>query len=178
MYNEGNYCVVDRKQAYRYEFEQMRVCAAVCAVFSDPWNTLLAWARESKNAQVLKGVAADIELVLKDIGSTKDWYKMAYGKLCAAKKADKKMPAMFVRRMALIGEYARRRNALTMMRLADAAGKSFMAAYTDSLLLKGVDSDATVASLSDAEQGLVLEVESRARVVVLAKICIYCARQR
>ena len=81
VYNEGNYCVVDRKQAYRYEFEQMRVCAAVCAVFSDPWNTLLAWARESKNAQVLKGVQADVDLMRNDHDSLKKGklYKITYG---------------------------------------------------------------------------------------------------
>lgn len=172
VYTEGNHCVVDRKQAYRYELEAMQDLAAVHAVFSDPWNTLLRWARESNNVKVLKGVQADVDSMRNDHDSLKKGtlYKITYGKLCAAKKADRKMPDLFVRRMALIGEYARRRNALKMMKLAVAAGQSFMAAYTDSLLLRGVDAEATATSMSDTANGLVLKVESRAKVVVLAKI--------
>ena len=99
VYTEDNYCVIDRKQAYRYELEAMQDLAAVHAVFSNPWNTLPRWARESNNAKVLKGVQADVDLMRNDHDSLKKGtlYKITYGKLCAAKKADRKMPDLFVR---------------------------------------------------------------------------------
>lgn len=177
IHDDGVFCVVDRKAAYRFQLEQMVECPAAQRVFSDPAKTLLEWSSASENTRLSSGVRADVELLLGDgvpeaerARRLKSWYKMAYGKLCNAVKADKNMPSELVARMKLVGELVRRRNAVILMDHARDMRDNFMAAYTDSVLLKGVDPSATAAAMSAKGRGQVWEVECVAKVVVLAKI--------
>lgn len=171
------FCVVDRKAAYCEEFGQMPEYPDVHSVFSDPKNTLLEWSAGSKNARLSDGVRADVALLFGDAvpeaqrsKHLKGWYKKAYGKLCNAVKADKKMPSRLVALLKLVGELVRRRNAVILMDHARDMRDNFMAAYTDSLLLRGVDPAAAVEAMTAKDRGQGWEVECVAKVVVLAKI--------
>jgi hypothetical protein len=177
VYDGRVFCVVDRKAAYRYQLEHMEECPAAQSVFSRPKEMLMEWSAASKNDRLSSGVRADVELLLGDgvpaeerVRRLKSWYKMAYGKLCNGKKADKRMPAEIVDRLKAVGELVRRRNAVILMDHARDMQNNFMAAYTDSVLLKGVDPAATAAAMSAKGRGQVWEVECVAKVVVLAKI--------
>ena len=171
------HCVVDRKAAYRFQLEHMVECPAAQRVFSDPAKTLLEWSAASNNARLTSGVGADVALLFGDAvpealkaKHVKECYKTAYGKICNAVKADPEMSVELVQHMKLVGELVRRRNAVILMDHAQRMQGSFMAAYTDSLLLRGVDPQATAAAMSIANKGQVWVVESVATVVVLAKI--------
>ena len=177
VYDGSVFCVVDRKAAYRYQLEHMKECPAAQSVFSRPKEMLTMWSAASKNDRLSSGVRADVELLLGDgvpaekrARQLKSLYKMAYGKLCNGKKADKRMPEEIVKRLKVVGELVRRRNAVILMDHAKAMQGSFMAAYTDSVLLKGVDPAATATAMSAEGRGQVWEVECVAKVVVLAKI--------
>lgn len=177
VYDGSVFCVVDRKAAYRYQLEHMEECPAAQRVFSDPAKTLLEWSAVSENARLSSGVRADVELLFGEslpeaqrAKHNKGVYKMAYGKLCNGKKADKRMPEEIVERLKVVGELVRRRNAVILMDHAKAMQQSFMAAFTDSVLLKGVDPNDTASAMSAHGHGQVWEVECVAKVVVLAKI--------
>lgn len=177
VHDGDDFFVVDRKAAYRFQLEHMVECPAAQRVFSDPKNTLLEWSAASKNARLKSGVRADVELLFGESvpeaqrrKHLKDWYKMAYGKLCNAVKADKNMPSELVALLKLVGELVRRRNAVILMDHARDMRDNFMAAYTDSLLLRGVDPAAAVEAMTAKDRGQVWEVECVAKVVVLAKI--------
>ena len=177
VYDGSVFCVVDRKAAYRYQLEHMKECPAAQSVFSRPKKMLMEWSAASENDRLSSGVRADVELLLGDgvpaeerARRLKSWYKMAYGKLCNGKKADKRMPAEIVDRLKTVGELVRRRNAVILMNHAEAMQQSFMAAFTDSVLLKGVDPSSTALAMSAHGHGQVWEVECVAKLVVLAKI--------
>ena len=171
------FCVVDRKAAYRYQLEHMPECPAAQRVFSEPRKTLLEWSVANKNARVTSGVRADVNLLFGDSVPEaqrkrffKDLYKMMYGKLCNAVKADKNMPAELVALMTLVGELVRRRNAVILMNHARDMKENFMAAFTDSVLLRGVDPAAAVVAMTAKGRGQVWEVECVAKIVVLARV--------
>ena len=176
--DEGHgFCVVDRKAAYRHQLEQMPECPAAQQVFSAPKKTLLEWSAGNKNARLTSGVRADVALLFGDSVPEAErkrlfklLYKMMYGKLCNAVKADKNMPSGPVALLKLVGELVRRRNAVILMDHARDMRDNFMAAYTDSLLLRGVDPAAAVEAMTAKDRGQVWEVECVAKVVVLAKI--------